>query len=303
MKTYLFDTFNRYKRFSEELDAKTILCNKSWWVFNDSGEKEVYIFNTDGTLIIAVSGMVTNATWQYITANKSLIISGNNQSYMVKPAFFDNQIFALQVDGTNDYAFLIDENNLPSTEIHSLADLKSYFVEKERQVELEEQRKLQAELSELVKKEIDADRKRRKSTNKINENDELHRLKELHNTLHYKADKTRVWFHRIVLSLIFIPWFLWGAFDISIYPEFITNFAKNIILNDSARYFHTKGDLWFSGYLLIELIIYIKLLMYITWDLSIILFYKRLVFKYAKENPTDLNAIQFLKKQDPDKYL
>lgn len=45
MKTYLFDTFNRYKRFSEKLDAKTILCNKSWWVFNDSGEKEVYIFN------------------------------------------------------------------------------------------------------------------------------------------------------------------------------------------------------------------------------------------------------------------
>ena len=108
MKTYLFDTFNRYKRFSEELDAKTILCNRSWWVFNDSGEKEVYIFNTDGTLIIAVSGKVTNATWQYIPANKSLIITGNNQSYMVHPAFYDQMIFALQVDGTNDYAFLID---------------------------------------------------------------------------------------------------------------------------------------------------------------------------------------------------
>ena len=303
MKTYLFDTFNRYKRFSEELDAKTILCNRSWWVFNDSGEKEVYIFNTDGTLIIAVSGKVTNANWQYIPANKSLIITGNNQSYMVHPAFYDQMIFALQVDGTNDYAFLIDENNLPSTEMRSLADLKSYFVEKERQAELEEQRKLQAELSELVQKEIDADRKRRKTTNKINENDELHRLEELHNTLHNKADKTRVWFHRIVLSLIFIPYFLWGVFDISIYPEFITNFAKNIILNDSARYFYTKGELWFYGYLLIEIIIYIKLLMYITWDLSIILFYKRLVFKYAQENPTDLNAIQFLKKQDADKYL
>ena len=70
MKTYLFDTFNRYKRFSEELDAKTILCNKSWWVFNDSEEKELYIFNTDGSLIISVSGKVTNATWKYIPANK-----------------------------------------------------------------------------------------------------------------------------------------------------------------------------------------------------------------------------------------
>ena len=162
MKTYLFDTFNRYKRFSEELDAKTILCNRSWWVFNDSGEKEVYIFNTDGTLIIAVSGKVTNATWQYITANKSLIITGNNQSYMVHPAFFDNQIFALQVDGTNDYAFLIDENNLPSTEMRSLADLKSYFVEKERQAELEEQRKRQAELAAFMQKQLEEDRERQR---------------------------------------------------------------------------------------------------------------------------------------------
>ena len=27
MKTFLLDSFNRYKRFSEELDVKTILCN------------------------------------------------------------------------------------------------------------------------------------------------------------------------------------------------------------------------------------------------------------------------------------
>lgn len=162
MKTYLFDTFNRYKRFSEKLDAETILCNKSWWVFNDSGEKEVYIFNTDGTLIIAVSGKVTNATWQYISANKSLIISGNNQSYMVKPAFYDNQIFALQVDGTNDYAFLIDENNLPSTNLRSLSDLKEHFAEKERQAVLAEERKRQAELAALMQKKLEEDRERQR---------------------------------------------------------------------------------------------------------------------------------------------
>ncbi len=162
MKTYLFDTFNRYKRFSEKLDAQTILCNKSWWVFNDSGEKEIYIFNTDGTLIIAVSGKVTNATWQYISANKSLIISGNNQSYMVKPAFFDNQIFALQVDGTNDYAFLIDENNLPSTSLRSLADLKEHFAEKERQAVLAEERRKQAELAAFMQKKLEEDRERQR---------------------------------------------------------------------------------------------------------------------------------------------
>ena len=44
MKTYLLETLNRYKRFSESLDAKAVLSNKAWVVFNDEGEKQVYIF-------------------------------------------------------------------------------------------------------------------------------------------------------------------------------------------------------------------------------------------------------------------
>lgn len=175
MKAYLFDTFNRYKRFSEELDAKTILCNKSWWVFNDSGEKEVYIFNTDGSLIISVSGKVTNATWKYIPANKSIIISGNNQSYMVHPAFYDNMIFALQVDGTDKYAFLIDENNLPSTNLKSFSDLVVYFAEKERQAVLAEERKQQAAIEAQRQREIKAEQEKQQRIKEAEENDDAWR--------------------------------------------------------------------------------------------------------------------------------
>ena len=32
MKTYLFETLNCYKRFSESLDAKAVLSNKAWVV-------------------------------------------------------------------------------------------------------------------------------------------------------------------------------------------------------------------------------------------------------------------------------
>lgn len=172
MKTYIFDTFNRYKRFSEELDAKTILCNKSWWVFNDSGEKEVYIFNTDGTLIIAVSGKVTNATWQYISANKSIIITGNNQSYMVHPAFCDNMIFALQVDGTNEYSFLIDERSLPSTNLRTFNDLVLYFAEKERQAVLAEERKQQAAIEAQRQREIKAQQEKQQRIKEAKEGDD-----------------------------------------------------------------------------------------------------------------------------------
>ena len=125
MKTYLLDSINRYKRFSENLDVKTILCNKSWWVFNDSGEKEIYIFQEDGSLIISVNGQVTNANWKFISANKSLIINTEKQSVMVHSAFMDNVIFALQLDGTNQFAFLIDESNME--EIKIPADNESNF--------------------------------------------------------------------------------------------------------------------------------------------------------------------------------
>lgn len=131
MKTYLFDTFNRYKRFSEKLDAKTILCNKSWWVFNDSGEKEVYIFNTDGSLIVSIKGKVSYSTWKYIPANKSIIITAGEESYMVIPAFVDSNILALQIDGTDEFAFLIDEQNIQKFLLKTLLEVEKYFEAKE----------------------------------------------------------------------------------------------------------------------------------------------------------------------------
>jgi hypothetical protein len=135
MKTYLFDTFNRYKRFSEKMDAKTILCNKSWWVFNDNGDKEVYIFQTDGSLIISIKGKVSYSTWKYISANQSIIITSGDQSYMVKPAFVDGNILALQVDGTDEYAFLIDERKLKELVFKTYNDILEYFAEKEKLLE------------------------------------------------------------------------------------------------------------------------------------------------------------------------
>lgn len=132
MKTFLLDSFNRYKRFSEELDVKTILCNKSWLIFNDCREKEVYIFQEDGTLIISLNGKVTSATWKYVTANKSLLISSHKESFMLCPAFVDNIILALQVDGTEQYSFMINEKECDCFHPKSLTDLKLYFKEKER---------------------------------------------------------------------------------------------------------------------------------------------------------------------------
>ena len=112
MKAYLLDIPNKYHRFSKNLDVKAILCNKSWLVFNDSGDKELYIFQENGSLITSVNGSVINATWQYISANNSLVISFKEQSYMLHPSFKDDVIFVLQLDGTEKFAFMIDNSSL-----------------------------------------------------------------------------------------------------------------------------------------------------------------------------------------------
>ncbi|MGL5959714.1 MAG: hypothetical protein ACRCY6_03065 [Bacteroidales bacterium] len=144
MKSYFLDSISRYKRFSEKLDVKTNLCNKTWWIFNDSGEKEVYIFEEDGGLIISINGQVTNAKWRFLSANKSLIITTKTQSLMVHAAYIDDVVFALQIDGTNHYVFLIDEVNLNSFRLKSLNDVKKYFEVKENKIEEARIRRLES---------------------------------------------------------------------------------------------------------------------------------------------------------------
>ena len=170
MKTYLLDILSRYYRCSEILDVKTVLCNKSWWIFNDSGDKELYIFQENGSLIASVNGNVINATWQYIAANKSLVISFKEQSYMLHPSFIDNIIFALQQDGTERFLFMINEEQKQLFYLKSLNELNSYFEEAERkrieakqqekrilleQQEIEQQKAKQHKIEQEQQNEID----------------------------------------------------------------------------------------------------------------------------------------------------
>lgn len=154
MKTYLLDILNKFQRFGENLDVKTILCNKAWLIFNDSGDKEVYIFQENGTLLVSVNGEVSNAAWQYVPANKSLIISSNGHSYMLCPSFLDDVIFALQQDGTNKFAFMIHEEQSKNFQPKSLAELNAYF-EAKVQKQLEAQR--QAEINAMAEKRAKAE--------------------------------------------------------------------------------------------------------------------------------------------------
>lgn len=161
MKTYLFETLNRYRRFSESLDAKAVLSNKAWIVFNDEGEKQVYIFQEDGTVLITTNGIGSVKTWKYIPANKSILINGEDNSFvMLRTAFVDENILAFQLDGTDRYAFMIDENNKALFAPKTLEELNTYLVDKldkEKQKQIEQQNK-DNELAEKAKQEANRER-------------------------------------------------------------------------------------------------------------------------------------------------
>lgn len=196
MKTYLFDTFSRYKRFSDKLDVQAILCNKSWWVFNDLGEKELYIFQINGNLIISISGRVSNAKWEYIPANKSIIVTGHGQSYMVHPAFVDNIILVFQVDGTNEYAFLIAEYNLDTFYPQSLTELKEYFISKELQYIEEQQEQERIRVLQIEQK------KRQEYEDQLRKKQEQKERKYLYNNGKYIALSVTIYSTAIIIGIL-----------------------------------------------------------------------------------------------------
>lgn len=162
MKTYLFEKINQYKALSEKLDAKAILSNKVWRVFNDSNEKQVYIFQDNGTVLVTTNGIGTKMSWEYLTANKSIIIKNSDNSFvMLHPAFVTQNVLVFKLDGTERCAFMIDENCLELSCLKSISDIEQYFIELEqKKLSLTQQEKSNQEAQRV--EEIDRKKARQK---------------------------------------------------------------------------------------------------------------------------------------------
>lgn len=126
MKAYLLDVFSEYKRFSQGLDVKAIICNRPWYIFNEAGEKEVLIFQKDGSIIVSNNGIVSEGTWKYIPANTSLIITTSEASLMLHPIYTDNNIIAMNLDGSEEVLLLIDENKIQKL-LTSKSEVNAYL--------------------------------------------------------------------------------------------------------------------------------------------------------------------------------
>lgn len=130
MKTFLYSIPNTIQSFSKKLDVKSVLCGKSWDIFNDEGVKQLFIFNKDETIHISNNGKVINASWKYITQNSSILITIDEETIMFRPVFFNKDVIMLQRDGTELYLFMIDEQRKASFALFTLEAIIKY-IEKE----------------------------------------------------------------------------------------------------------------------------------------------------------------------------
>ena len=111
MRTYLADIIPKIKQFSEKLDNLTLLTNQHWVVLDElKNSKFVYIFRSNYELLISQNGIVEKGKWEYL-GNNSLLIERKDESYLFRHGFFDANILALKVDGKDEFAFLVNENN------------------------------------------------------------------------------------------------------------------------------------------------------------------------------------------------
>lgn len=111
MKTFIAEIFPALQRYSQKLDNLTLLTNQHWVsIDNIVANKIVYIFRDNNELLISTNGKVEKAKWEYV-GNKSLLIDKTSESYLFKHGFFDENILALKVDSSDEYAVFVNENN------------------------------------------------------------------------------------------------------------------------------------------------------------------------------------------------
>lgn len=223
------------------MDARTTICNQTWIVFNDLGEREVYKFKENGSLRIILSGRITEGKWDYDPNDDTLSLFADNQAIMVHPGMYENIILALKVDGTDEVAFLIEEGNSENFYPKTLEELKEYFIKKEIFIENERERKY---LEEKRKREEEAERARRtheEQEKKRKEEEESRRKEAIINNfiddLRKKGYKNRVAFNSVFLKI----------FSVSLWTLLISLllFVVGLILNNIY-----PGDKIFPFYLI-----------------------------------------------------
>ena len=129
MKTYLKNILPRIKQFSKKLDDLTLLTNQHWVVIDEiENSKLVYIFRRNNELLISKNGKIERGRWEHI-GSESFLIKKPDGDFLFRHGFFDENVLALKVDGVDEYALLINQNNYEE-DINSVDKVIDFLNEK-----------------------------------------------------------------------------------------------------------------------------------------------------------------------------
>jgi hypothetical protein len=102
---------------SLSLKKKGVLIEKPWVLIGDNNIPEKLIFKRNNELIISKNGKVKMATWEYFPDAQALLIDRDDDKILLKEQFIDTNVLVLNVDNTEDYYILANENEIPDLNI------------------------------------------------------------------------------------------------------------------------------------------------------------------------------------------
>lgn len=129
MKYYFSELFSSLQNFSKRLDDVAVLTNQHWVSLGEiENQKNVYIFLKDKQLLISENGRVKRNRWEYL-GNQSLLIEVADEIFLFKHGFIDDNILALKLDGSDQYAIFINETKY-NKELNSAQDIFNFLENK-----------------------------------------------------------------------------------------------------------------------------------------------------------------------------
>lgn len=126
MKYYLLNILDRIKQYSQKLDTEAVLYNKSWVIFNDTGDKEVFIFRSNSELLISYNGIVSKGKWELLPTG-SILIDMLDKSYMFNASFVSGNFLTLNLDGNTESLIMLEEGLKNKLIINTLSQIEQYL--------------------------------------------------------------------------------------------------------------------------------------------------------------------------------
>ncbi len=131
MKTFFADIIPKIQRFSQRLNDVTKLTNQHWVSIGDiKTNKTVYIFDSNGEIDIFENGVgIDSGTWKFSDEQSMKLKLTNNPPLLLKHGFFDENVIALKLDSTNNYAFFVNETRYDK-ELNNINDVLKFLNDK-----------------------------------------------------------------------------------------------------------------------------------------------------------------------------